>query len=249
MKIYIYVTGGKGGIGKSMETLAIVDFYAEQGIEVLLLDADPTNGDSSASYKVKKEKDEVTVAANKQENVSTERVMVRSEDASGQIDASGLMDTLNKANESKAQVTIVDAPAGDSTLLRDAGSIIVAACNEMKTKSVIVWMVNSNDRTAINALSKSWESIKGADTILIVKNHKDGSDFQCFLESKAMVDILSSKNIKMIDMPKVAARLVKLVREDRKTFKELATTTSIGDKVEAIRMRKVFADSLKGAGL
>lgn len=238
MKKYIYVTGGKGGIGKSKQTLATVDYYAEQGESVLLLDADPTNGDSSASYK-----------DGKQLGVLAERVRVRSEDASGQIDASGLMDTLNKAHESKASVTIVDAPAGDSTLLRDAGSIIVAACKEIGTQSIIVWMVNSNDRTAINALATAWNSIKDADTILIVKNHKDGSDFQCFMESKAMADILSSKNIRMIDMPKVAARLVKLIREDRKTFKELATTTSIGDKVEAIRMRKVFSDGFKSAGL
>ncbi len=238
MKTYIYVTGGKGGIGKSMKAIAIIDYLAENGKTVLLLDSDPVNGDSSASYK-----------NGKQDGVTCERVQLRSEDASGQIDASGLQDTLNKAESTKADIVLVDAPAGDSILLKDAGSIIVAGCEMLGFKSVIVWMVDSVDRTAINALSEAWESIKDANMILLVKNHRKGNNFECFDGSKSVNQILESPNIKVIDMPKIAARLEPHIRIDRKTFKEIATSGPIGDRVEAVRIRKVFHETLKGAGL
>lgn len=238
MKTYIYVTGGKGGVGKSMKTLATIDYLAEQGKKVLLLDADPVNGDSSASYK-----------NGKQIGVDSERVQLRSEDASGQIDASGLQETLNKTESTQADVVIVDAPAGDSTLLKEAGSIIVAGCEMLGARSVIVWLVDSVDRTPINALAAAWESIKGASLILIVKNHRKGNNFDFFDGSKTVEGILASPNVKVIDMPKIASRLEQYFRIDRKTLKEIATEAPLGDRVEAVRVRKLFHDTLKGVGL
>ncbi len=238
MKKYIYVTGGKGGIGKSLQTLAMVDYLAESGNSILLLDADPVNGDSSANYK-----------GGKQDGVTCERVQLRSEDASGQIDASGLQDTLNKTETTEAGIVIVDAPAGDSTLLVEAGSIIVAGCSMLGAKSIIVWMVDSVDRTAINALSAAWDSIKDADMILLVKNHRKGNNFDCFDGSKSVGNVLAAANVKVIDMPKIAARLEPYFRVERKTMREVATEAPIGDRVEAVRVRKLFHDALKGVGL
>ena len=85
-KKYIYVTGGKGGIGKSTFTLALVDYMSQQG-KVLLIDTDPVNADSSAAYK-----------EGKDTNVRAVRAKVRAEDTSGQVDASGLIETLNIAD-------------------------------------------------------------------------------------------------------------------------------------------------------
>lgn len=238
MKTFIYVTGGKGGIGKSTETIALVDYLSSNGDAVLLLDADPVNADSSAAFK-----------NGKQANVACERVRVRSEDADGQIDASGLMSVLDMAHESKAMHTVVDAPAGETTLLVEAGSIIVEGCKSVKMKSVIVWMVDSVDRTAVNALAAAWESIKDADTIVIVKNHRKGNNFDCFEDSKTIAPILNCANVKVIDMPKIAARLEPMLKVDRKSFKEIAEESAMGSRMEAIRVRKIFHDSFKEAGL
>ena len=238
MKTFSYVTGGKGGIGKSTETIALVDYLAANGDEVLLFDADPVNADSSAAFK-----------NGKQKNVTCERVRVRSEDADGQIDASGLMNVIDKADGSKAKHIVVDAPAGETTLLVEAGSIIIEACKAVKMKSIIVWLVDSVDRTAVNALAAAWESIKGADTILIVKNNRKGSNFECFDGSKTITAILASDNVKVIEMPKIAARLEPMLKVERKSMKEIAEESPIGSRVEAIRIRNIFHDSFKGAGL
>lgn len=236
-KKYIYVTGGKGGIGKSTFTLALVDYLAQQG-KVMLIDADPVNADSSAAYK-----------NNKEPNVSTQRANVRAEDSSGQIDASGLIETLNMADSGQAEATVVDAPAGDSTLLISAGSIITEACKQAGIESVFIWLVDSTDRTPVNALHGAWDAIKDADKIILVKNYRKGTNFEFFDNSKTVAGILESGNVQTIELPKIASRLEEHMRIDRMNWKEIATETPLGNRVEAQRMRNAMHAVLKGAGL
>lgn len=236
-KKYIYVTGGKGGIGKSTFTLALVDYMAQQG-KVLLIDTDPVNADSSAAYK-----------EGKDTNVRAIRAKVRAEDTSGQVDASGLIETLNTADNDEAITIIVDAPAGDSTLLISAGKIITEACKQVGMESIFVWLVDSTDRTPVNALHGAWESIKDANKILIVKNYRKGTNFDFFDNSKTIANINEAKNVQTIDLPKIASRLEEHMRIDRMTWKEIATDTPIGNRVEGQRMRKAMHDTLKEIGL
>jgi hypothetical protein len=237
MKTLIYVSGGKGGIGKSMQSVALVDYLLTFG-DVLLLDADPVNPDSSAAFK-----------NGKQPAVTCERVRIRSEDATGLIDASGLMSALDKTNETTAKYILIDAPAGDSTLLAEAGVIVVDACKEINAKSVFVWMIDSADRTGINALAAAWDNIKDADSILLVKNNKTGNNFDSFDGSKTIEKILQNKNVQVIDMPKIAARLLPLLRVERKSFFEISTEGALGNRMEATRLRKQMHEIFKGAGL
>ena len=236
-KKYIYVTGGKGGIGKSTFTLALVDYMSQQG-KVLLIDTDPVNADSSAAYK-----------EGKDTNVRAIRAKVRAEDTSGQVDASGLIETLNIADNDEAITIIVDAPAGDSTLLISAGKIITEACKQVSMESIFVWLVDSTDRTPVNALHGAWESIKDANKILIVKNYRKGTNFDFFDNSKTIANINEAKNVQTIDLPKIASRLEEHMRIDRMTWKEIATDTPIGNRVEGQRMRKAMHDTLKEIGL
>jgi MinD-like ATPase involved in chromosome partitioning or flagellar assembly len=236
-KKYIYVTGGKGGIGKSTMAQAIADYMATSG-QVLLVDTDPTNADSSASYK-----------DGKDANVRAIRAKIRSEDSSGQIDSSGLIDTLNLAETDPATAIIIDAPAGDSTLLVNAGEIITAACKQAGIKSVFVWLVDSNDRTPVNALHAAWDAIKDADQVLIVKNYRKGDNFEFFDNAKSMATVNMASNVRTIAFPKIASRIEEHLRIERLNWKEIATVTPLGNRVEGARLRSAMHATLKSAGL
>ncbi len=236
-KTYIYVTGGKGGIGKSTLAQQIVDFKASTG-KVLLVDADPLNADSSACYK-----------DGKDVNVRAIRARVRSEDSSGQIDSSGLIETLNLAAAVDVQTTVVDAPSGDTTLLANAGEIIPLTCKEAGMKSVFLWLIDSMDRTAVNSLHASWNAIKCADQILLVKNYKNGNNFDYFDGTKTIQNIMSENCVQTIIMPKFASRIVEHLRIDRMTWEEIATITPTANRVEGQRLRRAFHATFKTAGI
>ena len=116
-------------------------------------------------------------------------------------------------------------------------------------ESIFVWLVDSTDRTPVNALHGAWESIKDANKILIVKNYRKGTNFDFFDNSKTIANINEAKNVQTIDLPKIASRLEEHMRIDRMTWKEIATDTPIGNRVEGQRMRKAMHDTLKEIGL
>jgi hypothetical protein len=242
MKEYIYVSGGKGGVGKSAVVIALTDYKSENG-NVFLIDADPVNADSSASY--------MKDGNNKQDNVQVMKKQVRCEDTDGQIDPSGLINTLNVAINEQVNTVIVDAPSGDSTMIAQVGSIITESCKLSGIKSVIIWMVEKEDRTPVNTIAAAWDNIKDADCIYLVKNNRHGSNFEFFDNSSTIKKITEEKNVHVINMPKIASRIEGLIRIDRLTWKEVATlpTVQIADRVEGQRMRKELHKKFKEFGL
>lgn len=229
MNRFIYVTGGKGGIGKSFVASIITDCAAERGT-VLLTDTDTINADSSTPYRM-----------NEQAGVTISYGRIRSEDANGQVDTSGLIEVLTKSAESGVNTVIVDAPAGETYTLETGGAIIHEVCKQAGATSIIVWIVDSADRTAINALARAWEGVKDADMLVIVKNYRSGNNFDAFDTNETTKRNLSTlKNVVMIDLPKTAQRLMEAWKLERKTLKALATTSPLGDRVEAQRIRRQF---------
>ena len=237
MKTFIYVTGGKGGIGKSLVALALADYSATNG-SVLLIDADPNNSDSYTPFN-----------SNKEAEVTAIQAKIRSEDADGQVDTTGISTVFDNVLIGKNDTVIIDAPAGDTTLLASAGSFIVAACKEMKARSIFVWLVDSIDKSPVNTIGAAWNEIKEADTIVMVKNYSKGTNFQFFDESKTMADINKSANVIAIDFPKIAVRLIENIKIDRMTWKKITTDTPIGNRVEGQRVQKILHNTFKGAGL
>nr|WP_181375052.1 P-loop NTPase [Polaromonas sp. W10N]AWD72317.1 hypothetical protein pW10NP1_p010 [Polaromonas sp. W10N] len=234
MKNYVYVTGGKGGVGKSFVAMIVADYMATKH-NVLLLDTDMTNSDCNAVYKNSKQ---LTIECVVQQ--------LRSEDTSGQVDTSGLLSTFNLDRD----CVVVDAPAGDTVLLANAGSMIDEMCKEAKAKSAVVWLADSGDQNAINGLSAVFEQIKNVDLILIVKNFKSSNDFDLLDKSNTLAKFKALPNCHVIDFPKIAARIAKRVKTDKNSFVEMISdSTPLGDRVEARRIRTMMHKLFESVGL
>ncbi len=237
MKKLIYVSGGKGGIGKSITAVSIADYFAKSG-SVLLIDADPTNADSFTP-----------INTCKQDGVTAIRANIRSEDATGQIDTSGLTALFDNELVISVDTVIIDAPAGDTVLLASAGSFVIEICKALGAKSVFCWLVDSMDRAAVNTVGTAWNEIQGADQILMVKNHGKSNNFDFYEASETMAKIKSSPNVTSVDLPKIAIRLIENIKIDRMTWKKIAEETPIGNRVEGQRVRKLLHQSFEDAGL
>lgn len=245
MKTLVYVSGGKGGIGKTLMALSLTDYFAGSG-SVLLVDGDPNNSDSYPTYKPNEN------GVNQVANVTAITSLIRSEDADGQIDTTGIARVFEDSFVDSHDTVIIDAPAGDSKLIATAGSFIVDMCKEMGAKSIFVWLVDIADRTPINTVLDSWKEIKAADAFYLVKNHSKGSVFE-FFDNHAEMNALvaNSPNIKIINFPKMAVRLISCIKVDRMNWERLATdkTTPIGARMEGQRVRRLIHESFKSSGL
>lgn len=65
-----------------------------------------------------------------------------------------------------------------------------------------------------------------------------------FDQNAAVINIVSSPNVVAIDLPKFASRIEEHLRIERLTWKEIATVTPIGNRVEGQRLRTVFHQTL-----
>jgi hypothetical protein len=126
--------------------------------------------------------------------------------------------------------------------------MIASACKEAGIMSVFVWLVDSNDRTAVNALNTVWDSIKDADKIILVKNYRKGTNFDFFNNSNVIIGLVDLPNVKIIGLPKLASRIEEHIRIERLSWKEIATVTPIGNRVEGQRLRGYFHTTFNEAG-
>ncbi|MEL7228266.1 MAG: adenylyl-sulfate kinase, partial [Cyanobacteria bacterium J06576_12] len=93
----IWVTGGKGGVGKSTFARGLLDVLVEAGVNVIALDGDPSNAQLFRYY----------------QSVG-DGVQCVDLDKQGEADV-----LLNQMEESKADVFLVDVAAGGSQTLLD----------------------------------------------------------------------------------------------------------------------------------
>ncbi len=111
------------------------------------------------------------------------------------------------------------------------------------------WLIDTIDRTAVNSLHASWNAIKCADQIFLVKNLRNGNNFEFFDGSTTIRNIMSENNVRTVIMPKFASRIVKNLRIDRMTWEEIATITPTANRVEGQRLRSLFHATFKTAGI
>lgn len=237
----IYITGGKGGAGKSMAASMIVDHYVGRGNNVLLLDADPVNADTYFLYGDRDGRP-------KSDLVRPIRTRIRAEDETGGVGTGALLEALDAAAAADERAVIVDAPAGDTELLSVAGSTIVEVAKAAGMRSVIVWVAPPADRAPINALKASWPEINGADLFILARN-LTRDDFRMLNDDEAVRKIMSGENTHRWDIPKIAPRLIEHLRSKRQSWDVIATNAPIATRVEAQRLRRQTSSALTEIGL
>jgi len=234
---YIYISGSKGGVGKSMFAQVLADCISQHR-PVLLIDTDPINAESSTVY-----------ADGKAANVRAVHIKVRLEDTRGQTDATSLLATLDASYEDDELTTIVDAPSSDAGLLSMAARIITSSCNNTGRESVFIWLVDSIDKSAVTALQGAWESLTDFDKILIVKNYRNGDRFEYFASSSAVMAIAATGNMQIVAFPKIPSHIEKYMRIDALPLCAITTKTPLGVQMMAKQMRAEIQKTLMSTGL
>ncbi|KAF0136251.1 MAG: MobD, partial [Methylocystaceae bacterium] len=142
----IYMVGGsKGGVGKSMVTMALIHFLTARGEAVVVVDADTSNPDVMQNY---------------EKEIQCEGVNLD--------DADGWIRLVNLCDENADKTVIVNTAARNNQGVGAYGVTLSGTLDELKRRLVTLWVVN-RQRDSLELLQDFLEAIPNS-TVHVVKN-------------------------------------------------------------------------------
>jgi hypothetical protein len=158
----IYVVGGsKGGVGKSLVSMAMTHFLTEAREKVFLIDADTSNPDVFKSY-----------------GAEVQCELVNLDDADGWIRF------VNICDENKDAAVVVNTAARNNQGVAAYGATLSKSLEELDRDLVTLWVIN-RQRDSLERLKDYIEAIPDS-TLHVVKNGYFGADakFELFNNSQ-----------------------------------------------------------------
>jgi hypothetical protein len=226
MAEHIYLIGGsKGGVGKSIVTMAVLDWLLEEKAKVHFIESDTTNPDVFKSYR---------------EDLESHQLL-NLDDAEGWIQ-------LANACEAKADHHIViNTAARTNEAMKNYGQMLVAAVQELKRSFVTFWVIN-RQRDSVELLREHLEAFPNS-TLHVVRNCYFGGEekFELYNASKVR-EKLEGKGGKSLNFPDLADRVTDDLYSSRMSIAGASRRLPIGNRMELSRwrteIRKNFAEVL-----
>ena len=219
-RIY-WIGGSKGGVGKSMMTMATLDYLIERGDSVALIETDTSNHDVWSAY---------------HEQVP-----------SGLFDldqADGWIDFVNTCDTHRDRTVVVNTAARNNVAVRQHGQTLNASLDELGAKLMTLWMIN-RQRDGLELLEEFIEAVPKAE-VHVVRNGYFGDEkkFDLYNGSKVR-EAVESRGGKSITLPDLADRVADDIYVQRLSLSAAAKSLPIGNRAELGRwrgeVRKVLA--------
>ncbi|HEV3192987.1 MAG TPA: protein mobD [Polyangiaceae bacterium] len=217
-----WVGGSKGGVGKSMMTIATVDYLLERGDKVLLVECDTSNPDVWNAY---------------QDELQCELVELD--------EADGWIDFVNMCDQHRDGVIVVNTAARNNMAVRQHGPTLDTSLDELGAKLVALWMIN-RQRDSLELLKDFMAAMPKAD-VHVVRNGYFGDErkFELYRESKIR-EAVEGRGGKSVTLPELADRVADDIYGKRLPLRVAAKTLPIGNRAELARwraeVRKVLAE-------
>jgi hypothetical protein len=219
-RIY-WVGGSKGGVGKSMMTLATLDYLLEQGAKVILVECDTSNPDVWKAYR---------------EQTETELIDLD--------EADGWIHFVNVCDKNRDKVVVVNTAARNNLAVKKYGQTLDGSLEELGSRLVALWVIN-RQRDSVGLL-KQFMVIPRAE-VHVVRNGYFGDEkkFELYNASKVR-ETVESRGGKSITLPDLADRVADDIYVKRMSLSAAAKTLPIGNRAELGRwrgeVRKVLAE-------
>jgi hypothetical protein len=221
----VFVSGSKGGVGKSLTAMAVLDYFTAEHRYVRLLEADTTNPDVWKAYR---------------RNVEGE---VASLD---EID--GWINLVNTCDANPFKAVVVNTPARNNDAVRVHGAILLDALKELARPLITLWVIN-RQRDSLELLNSYLEAMPGT-VVHVVRNgyFGDVSKFELY-QSSSMPETIQQRGGKSLFLPDLADRVTDELYSRRITLQEAAQQLKLGDRVELQRWRASIKEMMTQAGV
>lgn len=208
----IYIVGGsKGGVGKSLVTMGLINHLTQAGEDVFLIDADTSNPDVWKCYEGE--------AACELVNLD---------------EADGWIRFVNICDENKNSVVVVNTAARNNTGVAAYGKTLSQSLEELQRQLVTLWVIN-RQRDSLELLQDYIDAIANS-TVHVFKNGYFGADAKFELYNGSQVKkSVEAKGGKSLLFPDMADRVSDDIYSNRLSIAKAWRTMPIGNRAELRR--------------
>jgi hypothetical protein len=214
-RIYI-VSGCKGGVGKSMVSMYIVDYFERHNRTPVLIETDTSNPDVGWLYK---------------DRIKCETLNLDVKD--------GWMELIKICNTYKKSPIIVNSCARSNEGVKDYANLLTGVIDELDCSMITLWVIN-RQRSSLELLIKylSAMPISHAHSIHVIRNLYFGSSdkFQLFDKSN-IKQIIEGSGCETYDFSDLADIVADKIANDLCNLSQANKDFDIGYRAELNRWR------------
>lgn len=211
--IYV-VGGGKGGVGKSFTTIALVDSLEQAGVKVLVIESDTSNPDVWKMYK---------------DQIETRLIDLD--------DANGWIDLVNACDEFKDHVVVINTAARNNKGVVAYGETLNSTLAELGRELTTLWVIN-RQRDSLELLKEYRDALPGTK-VHVIRNGYFGDEqkFELYNFSKTR-ETIESEGGKSLLLPDLADRVSDDLYSKRLSISRAMAELPIGNRAELSRWRR-----------
>jgi hypothetical protein len=217
---FYLVAGSKGGVGKSLATMSLIDYLLSHDNKVYLFESDTSNPDVAKAH------------AN---TVPHELVDLDARD--------GWIQMVNRVGELTDHICIVNTGSRNNTAIHKFSSLLSSALEEIDVSLVTIWLINGQ-RDCVELLHGYRDALPSA-RIHVLRNEHCATTFNIYDTSTIRKEVEAAGG-QSHSFPELAARVTDQLYSGRQTLQTLETAAAspLGNRMEVRRWRnqvsKVF---------
>ena len=221
----IIVSGSKGGVGKSLTTMALLDYFSINHKYLKLIDADTNNPDVWRCYGRLTEGDVLDLD-----------------------DVEGWIRLVNICDATPFKTVVVNTPAQSNVAVAKHVGILLDSLRELSRPLLTLWVIN-RQRDSLELLSDYMDHVPGGLTH-VVQNGYFGEEkkFQLYRDS-TIRETVTSLGGKSLFLPDLADRVTDELYGKRTTLAEASLQFKLGDRTELQRWRTQVAEMFTQIGV
>jgi hypothetical protein len=207
------IGGGKGGVGKSLLSMTVVDFLSCADRAPFLVETDTSVPDVYKTYQA---------------------------DTGGELvnldEREGWIELVNLVEDKPGSTFVINTGARNQTGISNFGKTLSKALPELKRKLIVFWLIDRK-RESLELLADFLEAIPDAE-LHVVRNLYLGPEqkFEIYNSSK-MKAAIEKNGGRSLNFPEVADRVTDAMNKRRLTIAKAATELPLGDRMELERWR------------
>ncbi len=218
------IAGSKGGVGKSIVSLVVIDLLLEAGKQLLFIETDTSNPDVWRCL----ERDPEAAPGEPIEGVVMHTARLEEPD--------GWIDIVNLADMHKDRVVVVNTAARTNDAVKKYGAILRDTVSELGRRLVTLWLIN-RQRDSMDQLREHLAVFPDA-VVHVVRNGYFGEEakFELYNNSKLRTSI-EQKGGRSLTLPDLADRVADALYTESYAVSEALRHMPLGNRAELLRWR------------